>query len=72
MRGNFVPTEGPLIRPVRGTFSPSGEGICRTVWRFQLGAHKLAEDRVATIPVALPGRSYDVLVGPGLMPRAGR
>ena len=35
-----------------------------------MGAHKLAEDRVATIPVALGDRSYDVLVGPGLMARA--
>jgi 3-dehydroquinate synthase len=35
-----------------------------------LGAQRLAEDRVATIPVELGSRSYDVLVGPGLMARA--
>ena len=35
-----------------------------------MGAQKLAEDRIATIPVALGKRSYEVLVGPGLMARA--
>jgi 3-dehydroquinate synthase len=35
-----------------------------------LGTHELAVDLIATIPVALGSRSYDVLVGPGLMGRA--
>ena len=35
-----------------------------------MGAHEIAENPVATIPVALGGRSYEVLVGSGLMTRA--
>jgi 3-dehydroquinate synthase len=35
-----------------------------------LGAQRSAEEQIATIPVTLGDRSYDVLVGPGLMGRA--
>ncbi len=32
----------------------------------------VAETRARTVPVALPGRAYDVLIGPGLLDQAGR
>ena len=35
-----------------------------------MSGQRVAQDRIATIPVALGSRSYEVLVGPGLMARA--